>query len=146
MLPSGSNKWRVCYRVRSRDDARTRQDARPPFVRRPARVTQANRYRALAEKRLHDAMKAYREASDVRRGSLIMGRWGLAISYFDDPRAFELAAALLYEAVADAAGASTQEKDAFFAAYKRMRRLVCKLTITTNDANTRIDLGDGFKT
>jgi|GEM_PF-6925494 len=101
--------------------------------------------RAVAERRLSDAIKAYNAASDVRPDPLIMGRMGLVISYFDDPLAFETAASLLYEAVANAAGANTQEKDAFFAAYKRMRRLVCKLSITTNDANTLIDLGKGYK-
>jgi hypothetical protein len=102
--------------------------------------------RALAEKRLMDAIKAYKAAREVREDPLIAGRMGLAISYFDDPRAFEAAAMMLYHAVRDAAGVSTQEKDAFFAAYKRMRKLVCKLAISTNDANARIDLGEGFKT
>ncbi|MBK9260416.1 MAG: hypothetical protein IPM54_11340 [Polyangiaceae bacterium] len=101
--------------------------------------------RALAEKRLMDAIKAYKAAREIREDPLIAGRMGLAISYFDDPRAFEAAAMMLYHAVRDAAGVSTQEKDAFFAAYKRMRKLVCKLAISTNDANARIDLGEGFK-
>lgn len=101
--------------------------------------------RALAEKRLSDAIKAYNAALDVRRDPLIAGRMGLTISYFDDPLAFEAAAGLLNDAVTDAAGVTSQEKDAFFAAYKRMRKLVCKLSITTNDVNTVIDLGAGFK-
>lgn len=101
--------------------------------------------RALAEKRLSDAIKAYNAALEVRRDPLIAGRMGLTISYFDDPLAFEAAAGLLNDAVTDAAGATSQEKDAFFAAYKRMRKLVCKLSITTNDVNTVIDLGAGFK-
>ncbi len=101
--------------------------------------------RALAEKRLSDAIKAYNAALDVRRDPLIAGRMGLTISYFDDPLAFEAAAGLLNDAVTDAAGATSQEKDAFFTAYKRMRKLVCKLSITTNDVNTVIDLGEGFK-
>jgi len=101
--------------------------------------------RALAEKRLHDAIKAYSAALKVRREPLIAGRIGLAISYFDDPSAFPDAADFLYEAVTDAAGASSQEKDAFFAAYKRMRKLVCKLSVITNDVNASIDLGKGFR-
>ena len=100
--------------------------------------------RALAEKRLHDAIKAYSAAMHIRRDPLVAGRVGLTISYFDDPEAFEVAAQLLYEAVADAAGVSLQEKNAFFAAYTRVRRQVCKLSIDTNDANARIDLGGDF--
>lgn len=101
--------------------------------------------RALAEKRLNDAIKAYGAALDVRRDPLIAGRIGLAISFFDDPRAFETAASFLYEAVLDAAGVSSDEKNAFFAAYVRMRKLVCKLNVSTNEANARVDLGDGPK-
>lgn len=101
--------------------------------------------RALAEKRLNDAIKAYDAARDVRRDPLIAGRMGLAISFFDDPRALEFAADLLYEAVADVAGVSSQEKDAFFAAYKRVRKLVCKLSVNTNDVNARTNFGDGYK-
>jgi hypothetical protein len=101
--------------------------------------------RALAEKRLNDAIKAYDAAREIRRDPLTAGRMGLAISFFDDPRAFVDAAGMLYEAVADAAGATSQEKDAFFAAYKRVRKKVCKLSIDTNDANARIDLGDGHQ-
>jgi hypothetical protein len=101
--------------------------------------------RALAEKRLNDAIKAYGAALDVRRDPLIAGRIGLAISFFDDPRAFEAAASFLYEAVLDAAGVSSDEKNAFFAAYVRMRRLVCKLNVSTNEANARVNLGDGPK-
>jgi hypothetical protein len=96
--------------------------------------------RALAEKRLNDAIKAYDAAREIRKDPLTAGRMGLAISFFDDPRAFVDAASMLYEAVADAAGATSQEKDAFFAAYKRVRKKVCKLSIDTNDANARIDL------
>lgn len=101
--------------------------------------------RALAEKRLNDAIKAYNAALDVRRDPLISGRMGLAISFFDDPDAFEAAAAFLYEAIVDAAGVSSDEKNAFFAAYRRMRKLVCKLNVSTNEANARINLGDGPK-
>ncbi len=101
--------------------------------------------RALAERRLNDAIKAYDAAVKIRRDPLTAGRMGLALSYFDDPRASELAAMFLYEAVRDVAGVYSQEKDAFFAAYKRMRKLVCKVEISTNDANARIDLGKGFK-
>lgn len=101
--------------------------------------------RALAEKRLNDAIKAYDAARDIRRDPLTAGRMGLAISFFDDPRAFVDAASMLYEAVADAAGTTSQEKDAFFAAYKRVRKKVCKLSIDTNDANASIDLGDGHQ-
>jgi hypothetical protein len=101
--------------------------------------------RALAERRLNDAIKAYDAAVKIRRDPLTAGRLGLAISYFDDPRAHVHAANFLYEAVADTAGVSSQEKDAFFAAYKRMRKLVCKLLVATNDTNAKIDLGDGFK-
>ena len=100
--------------------------------------------RALAEKRLHDAIKAYSAAMHIRRDPLVAGRVGLTISYFDDPEAFEVAAQLLYEAVADAAGVSLQEKNAFFAAYTRVRRQVCKLSIDTNDTNARIDFGGNF--
>lgn len=101
--------------------------------------------RALAEKRLNDAIKAYDAAREIRRDTLTAGRMGLAISFFNDPRVFVDAASLLYEAVADAAGATSQEKDAFFAAYKRVRKKVCKLSIDTNDANASIDLGDGHR-
>jgi hypothetical protein len=101
--------------------------------------------RALAEKRLNDAIKAYNDARDVRRDPLIAGRMGLALSFFDDPEALEFAADLLYEAVADVAGVSSREKDAFFAAYKRVRKLVCKLSVNTNDVNARTNFGDGYK-
>ncbi len=99
--------------------------------------------RAAAERRLNDAIKAYDAARKIRRDPLTAGRMGLVISFFNDPRAVVEAASLLYEAVSDAAGVSSKEKDAFFAAYKRVRKQVCKLEIDTNDANAKIDLGDG---
>ncbi len=145
LLLAGISASMVCVRVARGDGSSTSTGSDGETDDQRFRRFKAEGDRAVAERRLSDAIKAYNAASDVRPDPLIMGRMGLVISYFDDPLAFEAAASLLYEAVANAAGANTQEKDAFFAAYKRMRRLVCKLSITTNDANTRIDLGKGYK-
>ncbi len=100
--------------------------------------------RALAEKRLHDAIKAYDAAVAIRRDPLVAGRLGLALSFLDNANALNDAAVFLHVAIEDVAGVSAQENDAFWAAYKRVRKSLCRLEIVTNDANVLIDLGGGM--
>lgn len=98
--------------------------------------------RALEAGRLNDAVIAYLDALDTKFDARISGRLGLVLSVFvPSPQIDIKIAHFLLDAVDDAAGISTAERRAFFDAYERVRKRVCRLEIVTNyvDAVVAID-------
>jgi hypothetical protein len=90
--------------------------------------------------RVNDAADAYFAALQLRNDATVRGRLGLIAALINEPVA---AAADLLEAIERGGGATTKEKDEFYAAFKGVRPLVCNLHITGNvfDADVTIDNG-----
>jgi hypothetical protein len=90
--------------------------------------------------RINDAADAYFAALQLKNDPTVRGRLGLIAALINEPVA---AAADLLEAIERGGGATTKEKDEFFAAFKSVRPLVCNLHISGNvfDADVTIDSG-----
>lgn len=85
--------------------------------------------RARAQGRVSDAITAYDEALKIRPDPLVEGRFGLLVLEAGNaPRA----AHLLLRAIEEAKGATADEVDAFYRAYRAARKQVCRLDVETN--------------
>jgi hypothetical protein len=85
--------------------------------------------RARAAGRSSDAITAYDDALKIRPDPLVQGRFGLLVLEAGNaPRA----AHLLLRAIEEAAGATSDEADAFYEAYRVARKQVCRLEVETN--------------
>ncbi|UQA57066.1 PEGA domain-containing protein [Polyangium aurulentum] len=85
--------------------------------------------RARAEGRTSAAITAYDDALKIRPDPLVQGRFGLLVLKVGNaPRA----AHLLLRAIEEAKGATSDEVDAFYQAYRAARKQVCRLEVETN--------------
>jgi len=94
--------------------------------------------RAANARRLLDAIKAYDAALDLQRDPLIQGRLGLILAMFDEPSYQVGAATNLYRAIAEHAGTSRAERQAFFDAFDLVQTRICRVDITTSDVNSYV--------
>jgi hypothetical protein len=98
--------------------------------------------RARLAFRVSDAVIAYSEALRIREDPLVSGRLGMSIAIVNAPELDYAAVHELYQAVSNAAGVNDAERTLFWETYKRLRRRVCKVDVSTNSIHALIYKGD----